>query len=72
MIGPGKRWSHHAGRHAEGVQMRQVTDSLTRGDAILDLQVTSASDLIWEVKIGGRLGCSDHVLVEFAVLRDMG
>ena len=34
--------------------------------------VTNASELIGDVKIGGSLGCSDHALVEFAVLRDMG
>lgn len=25
-----------------------------------------------EVKIGGSLGCSDHVLVEFVILRNTG
>jgi len=34
--------------------------------------LTSASELIGGVKIGGSLGCSDHALVEFTVLRDMG
>jgi len=46
-------------------------DSPTRGDVILDLLVTSARDLIGDVKIGGSLGCSDHALVELAVLRDL-
>ncbi|KAK4806236.1 hypothetical protein QYF61_013380 [Mycteria americana] len=49
-----------------------VIDTPTRGDAILDLMVTTASELISDVKIGGSLGCSDHALVEFTVLRDMG
>ncbi|KAK4810861.1 hypothetical protein QYF61_008833 [Mycteria americana] len=52
--------------------LTQVIDTPTRGDAILDLLVTSASELIGDVKIGGSLGCNDHALVEFAVLRDMG
>ena len=34
--------------------------------------VTNASELIGDVKIGGSVGCSDHTLGEFAVLRDMG
>ncbi|KAK4830766.1 hypothetical protein QYF61_013255 [Mycteria americana] len=34
--------------------------------------VTNASELISDIKIGGSLGCSDHTLVEFTVLRDMG
>jgi len=50
----------------------QVTDSPNRGDAILDLSVTSESELISDVKTGSSLGCSDHALVEFAVLGDMG
>ncbi|KAK4830418.1 hypothetical protein QYF61_011042 [Mycteria americana] len=52
--------------------LSQVIDSPTRGDVILDLLVTNASELIGDVKIGGSLGCSDHALVEFTVLRDMG
>jgi len=34
--------------------------------------VTSASELIGDVKIGGSLGCSDHMLVELTLLREMG
>ncbi|PKU41381.1 rna-directed dna polymerase from mobile element jockey- hypothetical protein [Limosa lapponica baueri] len=50
----------------------QVIDSTTREDVILDLMVTNASELVGDVKIRGSLGCSDHALVEFAVLKDMG
>ena len=52
--------------------LRQVIDSPSRGDAILELMVTDASELIGDVQIGGSLGCSDHALVELAVVRDMG
>jgi len=34
--------------------------------------VTNTSELIGDIKIGGSLGCSDHTLVELAVLRDTG
>jgi len=34
--------------------------------------VTNKTELISDVKIAGSLGCSDHALVELAVLRDMG
>jgi len=34
--------------------------------------VTNASELIGDIKTGGSLGCSDHALVQFTVLRDMG
>ncbi|KAK4816568.1 hypothetical protein QYF61_017958 [Mycteria americana] len=52
--------------------LSQVIDTPTRGDAILDLMATNASELISDIKIGGSLGCSDHTLVEFTSLRDMG
>ncbi|PKU42375.1 hypothetical protein llap_7322 [Limosa lapponica baueri] len=52
--------------------LSQVIDSPTRGDEILDLLVTNAIKLIGDIKIGGSLGCSDHALLEFAVLSDMG
>ncbi|KAK4811192.1 hypothetical protein QYF61_019823 [Mycteria americana] len=50
----------------------QVIESPTRGDALLDLLLTNTEELIREVKIDGSLGCSDHALVEFTILRDMG
>jgi len=50
--------------------LSQVMD--TRAGAILDLIVTSASEVISDVKIGGSLGFSDHTLVEFTVLKHMG
>jgi len=56
----------------EDNSLSQVIDSPTRGDVTLDLVVTSASELIGGVKTGGSLGCSDHALVEFTLLRDTG
>ena len=47
-------------------------DSPTRQDAILDLLVTNASELIANVKIEGSLSYSDHALVDSEVLKDMG
>jgi len=56
----------------EDNSLSQVIDSPTRGDEILDLFVTNASELIGDAKTGGSLRCSDHPLVEFAFQRDMG
>jgi len=39
---------------------------------MLGLRLTNASGFIGDVKPGGSLGCSDHALVEFSLLRDMG
>ena len=34
--------------------------------------ITSAEEIIREVKTGDILGCSDHGLVEFVILRNVG
>ena len=39
-----------------------------RGEVSLDLMLTNAEEVIKEVKIGGSLGCTDHVLVMFLIL----
>jgi len=52
--------------------LSQVVDGPTRGDVLLDLLVTNTGELIGDIKVGGSLGCSDHALVVFAVLRGMG
>jgi len=56
----------------EGNFLSQLIDTPTRGDTIPDLMLTSAGELISSIKMGGSLGSSDHALVEFTVLRDMG
>lgn len=41
-------------------------------DAILDVMKTNINELIRDIKTEeDSLGCSEHALVEFAVLRDM-
>jgi len=52
--------------------LNQIIDSPTTENVILDLMVTNTSELISDVKIGGSLGCSDYILVDFADLRDKG
>jgi len=49
-----------------------VIDNASRGDAILDLLVTNASELIGDRRIGGSLSCRDYALVEFRVVKDEG
>ena len=34
--------------------------------------LTNEEESIREVKIGGSLGCSDHTLVEFVILKNAG
>jgi len=40
-----------------------------RKGALLDLVLTNKEGLVEDVKVGGRLGCSDHEMVEFRILR---
>lgn len=46
-----------------------VIDSPTRGEASLDMLLTNTDEVTRGAEIGG---CSDHTLVEFTILRDMG
>jgi len=46
--------------------------SATQREALPDLVLTSAEESIREVKTGGRLGCSDHAVVEFVILKNVG
>lgn len=50
----------------------QVLDSPTRGEVLLDQELTSAEETVKDIKIEGILGCSDHALVEFVISRNMG
>ena len=39
---------------------------------MLDLLLTNAEEIIKDVNVEGSLGCSNHALVEFVILRDVG
>ena len=49
-----------------------MLDKPTSGEALLDQALTNAEEIIKGVKIGGSLGCSDHALVKFLNLRNVG
>jgi len=46
-----------------------VVEEPTRKGALLDLVLTNKEGLVEDAKVGGRLGCSDHEMVEFRILR---
>lgn len=52
--------------------MTQVLKTPTRGDILLDLIHTNKVDLIWDAKVRGSLGYSDHEMKEFGILRGQG
>ena len=52
--------------------MTQVLKKPTRGDTLLDLKHTNKEDLVWDAKVRGSLGCSDHEMKEFRILRRQG
>jgi len=45
-----------------------VVEEPTRKGALLVLVLTNKEGLVEDVKVGGRLGCSDHEIVEFRIL----
>jgi len=47
----------------------QVTERPMRNDAVLDLVLINKEGLVWNAKLKGSLGCSDHEMVEFRILR---
>ncbi|KAK4807056.1 hypothetical protein QYF61_018397 [Mycteria americana] len=48
----------------------KVIEELMRGDALLDLIYPNKEELNRDVKFRGSLGCSDHEMVEFRILRE--
>ncbi|GAB0203621.1 hypothetical protein GRJ2_002827700 [Grus japonensis] len=47
----------------------QVIEEPTRRGAMPDLVLTNKEGLVGDVKLKGSLGCSDHEMVEFKILR---
>ncbi|PKU34027.1 glycerol kinase [Limosa lapponica baueri] len=47
----------------------QVIEEPTRRGAMLDLVLTNKEGMMGNVKLKGSLGCSDHEMVEFMILR---
>ena len=47
----------------------QVREELTRRGAVLDLVLPNKQGLVGSVKLKGSLGCSDHEMVEFKIVR---
>ncbi|GAB0175730.1 hypothetical protein GRJ2_000038200 [Grus japonensis] len=71
-------WKRNSARHAESRRFLQRTDDkfftqvveepMRRG-VLLDLVLTNKEGLVGDVKVGSSLGCSDHEMVEFRILR---
>ncbi|GAB0209097.1 hypothetical protein GRJ2_003375400 [Grus japonensis] len=71
-------WKGNTARHAQSRRFLQSTDDNfltqvveepTRRGVLLDLVLTNKEGLVGDVKVGGSLGCSDHEMVEFRILR---
>ncbi|PKU47773.1 nipped-b-like protein [Limosa lapponica baueri] len=48
--------------------LMQLISELTRESALLDLLLVNREELVGEVEVGGRLGHSDHEMIEFSIL----
>ncbi|GAB0209507.1 mitochondrial enolase superfamily member 1 [Grus japonensis] len=49
--------------------LTQLVEEPTRRGMLLDLVLTNKEGLVEDLKVGGSLGCSDHEMVEFRILR---
>lgn len=49
--------------------LTQVVEEPMRTVVLLDLVLANKEGLVGEVKAGNSLGCSDHEVVEFRILR---
>ncbi|GAB0203307.1 hypothetical protein GRJ2_002796300 [Grus japonensis] len=76
---PDVNWEHHTAdtsrsrsflKHLDDNFLVQLLKEPTRKGALLDLLLVNREGLVGEVAIGGRLGHSDHEVVEFKIFGD--
>lgn len=74
-------WSYNTAEHKQSrtfldctgdIFLLQVIEELFEGSALLDLVLTNKEGLAGNVKLKGSLGCHDHEMMEFTVLRAVG
>jgi len=74
---PDISWEDHTTRHMQSRRflqsindnfLMQVVEEPTRKGALLDPALTNKERLVEDMKARGRLGCSDHEMVEFRIL----
>ncbi|GAB0206807.1 hypothetical protein GRJ2_003146300 [Grus japonensis] len=75
---PNIRWRDNTAGHKQSRRfleciddnfLLQVIEEPMRRGAMLDLVLTNKEGLVGDVKLKGSLGCSDHKMVEFRILR---
>jgi len=75
---PDISWEDHTARHSQSRRflqsindnfLMQVVEEPTKKGTLLDLVLTNKEGLVEDVKVGGRLGCSNHEMAEFRILR---
>jgi len=78
---PDISWEDHTARQAQSRRflqiindnfLMQVVEEPTRKGTLLDLVLTNKEGLVEDVKVGRRLSCSDHEMVEFRILEEAG
>jgi len=75
---PDMSWEDHTARHMQFRRflqsidnnfLMQVVGEPTRRGVLLDLVLMHKEGLVESVQVGGSLGCSDHEMVNFRILR---
>ena len=54
----------------DNIFLIHILDRPTRSQALPDQVLIAMEEIIKDIKIGSRLGCSDHVLAEFTISRN--
>jgi len=71
-------WEDHRARHMQSRSfLRSIDDNIlmqaveepTRKGVLLDLVLTKKEGLVEDMRVGGSLGCSEHEMVKFRILR---
>ncbi|GAB0205396.1 hypothetical protein GRJ2_003005200 [Grus japonensis] len=64
-----RKFLETSGKFPDDNFLLQVIEEPTRIGDMLDLILTNEEGLVGDVKLRGSLGCSDHEMVEFRILR---
>lgn len=64
-------WKDNTGNHIciDENFLTQMMDDLVRGGTLLDRTHRKKAEVVEEEKVGGSLGCCDHEMVEFVILK---
>ncbi|PKU29506.1 glycerol kinase [Limosa lapponica baueri] len=62
-------WKGYTAKHLQSRRfLTQLVEEPMRRETLLDLVLTNEEGLVEDIKVGGNLGCSDRVKMEFRIM----